>query len=101
MRALVDDNAGIWRDGYFAIGKRVQRIYGDVGANVVGQMDHNLYIARRVVVNLLYLDFTLIVGLNDRFDDRRGGLPKWDFGDHQRLLVELVYLGANLNGTTA
>ncbi len=88
LRLILNDHAGIWWNGYFAVGKCIQRIHGNLRQLTRLQVNHDLHILRRVVDHLLHFDLPFFAGLNNGFDQWCSGCRKWDLFDHQRLLVD-------------
>ncbi|CCY15563.1 unknown [Prevotella sp. CAG:755] len=98
---LVVDDATVWRDADFAVGECVEGIDGFVGAGARREMDKDFDLGGRVVIDLADLDFTLLVGFQDAFDERRGRFPVGYFCDDERLVVEFLDLCTHLDVAAA
>ena len=57
--------------------------------------DDDLCIFCGIVIYLFDLDFTFVIGLDDRIDDIGSGYAEWDLIDNQGVFVELLDLGPN------
>ena len=101
VRLVVHDDARIRRYGDFAVGEGVQRVDRPVRRLVVADVDDDLDLIRSVVVDFLDLDFTLVVGFDDRFLDRLGRRAVGYLGDRERPLVDLVDPRADLDRPAA
>ena len=101
MRLLLPDDAGVRRDRHLAVGEGVKRVDGLVGRLVGRDLNDDLHLVGRIVVDLADLDLALFVGLDDRLLDRLGGRRIGDLGDGQRALVDLRNAGADLHGAAA
>ena len=69
-RLLVDNYARVWRDRYLARGEGVECIDGLVRRLIISHVDNNLHLVGRQVINLLNLNLTLLVGLDNRILNR-------------------------------
>ena len=101
FRVLVDDHAGAGRNGFFAVGKGVEGVDGDlrVGARLQVHEDFDFFTG--VVVHVLDLDFTLVVSLHDAFDQAYGSGAVGNFADGECLVVDLFNLRAHADFSTA
>ncbi len=89
-RFSVHDDTCIGRYGYFTLCKCIQGIDGFVGRYVVGQVDQDLYLFSRVVVNFPDTDLSLVVGGNYGTDKAFGSLSVRDLRNGKCLLVQFV-----------
>ena len=101
VRFLVHDDAGVRRDRHFAVGERVQRVDRPVGRLVVADVNYDLDLVGRIVVDLLDFDLAFVVRADDRILDRLGGRAERNFGDRQRPFVDLVDPGAHFDRSAA
>ena len=67
-RLIVDNDAGHGAHRRLAGRERVERIHHLVGRNPRQQMDHNLHVLCRVVLDLFDLDLAFVVGLDHGLD---------------------------------
>jgi len=81
----------------FAVGERVQRVDRPVGRLVVADVNYDLDLVGRIVVDLLDFDLAFVVRADDRILDRLGGRAERNFGDRQRPFVDLVDPGAHFD----
>ena len=96
LRLMIDNDAGIRRNGHLAVCTCVQSVYGLVWRDVIGQVDHDVGLVCRKVVNLLDLDLALFLSLDNGIDDDMGGLAERNFGNCQCILVNFLDLRTNL-----
>ena len=89
------DDAGAGGDGFFAVGKGVEGVDGDLRVGARLQVHEDFDFFTRVVVDVLNLDFTLVVSLHDAFDQAYGGGAVRDFADSEGLVVDLFNLRAH------
>ena len=101
LRLAVLDDAGVRGDGGLAVREGVEGVDGLVRGYVVGEVDDDLDLLRGHVLDLLDLDLALFAGLQDGVDQHVGGLPVGDFRDVDRVLVDLLDLGADLDDAAA
>jgi len=59
------DDAGVGGDRHLAVGEGIEGVDGLVGRHARRQVDDDLHMLGRVVVDLLHLDLALVVGLDD------------------------------------
>ena len=62
-------------------------------------MYENLHVGGGDILYLASLDLAFLHRLGDALDEASRGLAEWYLGDDERLVVELVYLGTNLQNT--
>ena len=98
---VVLDHASIRRQVAFAVGECIQGVYCLVGGHVAGQVDQNLHLVRGHVLYLLDLDLSLVLGLQDRFNQVLGILAEGNLGNGDGALVYLLYAGAHLHAAAA
>ena len=98
---VVHDNAGVRSYVALAVGEGVESVDGLVGGNVVGKVDDDLDLVRRHVLDLLDLDLALVLSLDYGVLDDLGSLPVRNLGDGDRVLVDLLDLGADLHAAAA
>ena len=97
LRLVVPDHAGVGRKVEFAVRERVERVYGLVRGDVVGQMDHDVHLVGGHVLYFLDFDLALLLGLQDGLDYVLGVFAVGDFGDGYRVLVDFLDTGAHLH----
>ena len=73
MRLLIDDHAGIGRDGDLTITEGIERINGYVRGNARRQINLNLNLSRCIVYYLFDLDFAFVIGFENGLDQTGGG----------------------------
>ena len=97
LRLVVLDHAGVRGEVAFAVGECIERVDGLVGGHVAGQVDEYLHLVGGHILDLLYLDLALVLGLQDGFDELLGVLAEGDFRDGYGALVDLHDLCAHLH----
>ena len=98
---VVHDDTCVRRNRHLAVCKCIKSIYGLVRRHIVRKMDEDVRIACSQVLYLLYLDLALVLCLEDRIDDRVGGLSIWNFHDGKCVLVYLLDLCTYLHGAAS
>ena len=101
LRLVVHDHAGVRGDVALAVGEGVQGVDRLVRGDVVGKVDYDLHLVRSHVLDLLYLDLALLLGLDDRVLDDLRGLAVGNLGDRYGVLVNLLDLRADLDAAAA
>ena len=99
MGFLLPDDAGVGGDRNLAVGEGVEGVDGFVARLVGRNLDDDLDLVGRIVIDLPDFDLALVVGLDDRILDRLGGRGIGDFGDGERAFVDLRNLGTHLHGS--
>ena len=97
MGLVVHDDAAVRRDADLAVGEGIERVDRLVGRDARRQMHQDFDVARRVVVDLLYLDFAFVVGFQYRVNQRRGGFPVGNLADDERFVVLLGDFGTHFH----
>ena len=113
LRLVVLDYAGVRGNGGLAVGECVEcvdclvrgnvvrQVYDylrvPVRGNVIWKMNHEVGRVGRHILDFLYFDFSLSLGLENGLDERMGGLTVRYFLDSQCVLVDLLYFGAHLH----
>ena len=98
LRLVVDNYAGIGRNGNLAVGKGVEGIYRLVRGHVVGQMDDDVGLVGGKVIDFPDLDLPFVLGFHYGVYHEPGGLPVRDFRDGYGVLVELLDFRTYLDG---
>ena len=92
-RLAVADDTAVGGDGDLAVGEGIEGVYGFVGGGAALEMHQDTRLVGGVVVDLAYLDFPLLVSLEDRLDDGAGGLAVWYLGDGEGHIVDFLDFG--------
>src|SRR5690606_15841437 len=98
---VVGDDAGRGRNAVLAVGKNVELLDNLVRIAAGRQVDENLDLVGRVVVDVLDLELPLGVGRDDRLDQRDGGRAVGQLGDGEQVFAALLDLGADLHFAAA
>ena len=98
---VVLDDAGIGAYLGLAVREGVQGVDGLVRRNIGGKMDDDFHLVGGHVVNLLDVDFLLVLGLDYAVDDALGGFSVRDFRDGDGGFVHLVDACAHLHHAAA
>ena len=96
LRLVVHNHAGVGGDGSLAVREGIKGVDCLVRGYVVGQVNQNLHLCRGHILNLLDLDFALVLGLQYGIDHLAGGLSVRNFRYGDGVLVNFLYAGANL-----
>ena len=99
LRLVVLDDAAVGRDVDFAITEGIEGIHRLVGGSAWSEVYENLHVGGGDILYLASLDLAFLHRLGDALDEASRGLAEWYLGDDERLVVELVYLGTNLQNT--
>ena len=97
LRLVVEDHACVRCDGHLACGEFIKRIDGLVRRHVVRKVDHDVHLVCGEVVDLLDLDLTGLLGLEDCLDHHLSRLAVRHLGDCESILVDLLDLCADLD----
>ena len=97
FRVLVDNDARARRERLFAVRKGVESIDGHLRVCPRLQVYENFDALACVVVHVLDLDFSLVVCLDNAFNQAHGRGAVRDFADGERLVVNLFNLRADLD----
>ena len=97
FRVLVDNHASARRKRLFAVRERIECVDCHLRVRARLQVHENFDALARVVIDMLNLDFALVVCLHDAFDkaNRRGAVR--DFTNRERLIIDLFNLGADFD----
>ena len=96
LRLLVLDNAAVWRYAHLAVGKCVERVERLVRRYARSQVNKNLGLGSRDVLNLADLYLALLDGFQYALDERSGRLAERNLAYYQRLVVEFLDFCAHL-----
>ena len=96
---LVDDDAGIGRDGDLTICEGIERVNGLVGRNARIQVNHDFALFGGVVVDFLNLDFAFIVALHDALNETSRSRSVGYLTDYKCFLILLTDSCTNTNLT--
>ena len=97
LRLVVKNHAGVRRDGHFAGCECVERIYRLVRRYIVRKVDYDVDLVCCKVVDLLDLDLSCLLRLEDGLDHYRSGLAVRHLRDGEGVLVDLLDLSADLD----
>ncbi len=98
---VVLDHHRVRRDAQLTIGEGIERIDGVVRRYARSEVDGDLDVLGRVVLDVAHLDLALVVGLDDALDQAGGGGAVGDLGDDQRLVVLLADAGPRTHAAAA
>ena len=98
---LVADDTAVGRDVDLAVGEGIEGVNRLVRRYARSQMYHNLDVCRCQVVDAAGLDLALLNGLRDTLTECGDRFRERQFADDERLLVDLLDLGAHLQHTAA
>ena len=101
LRLIVLDDAAVGRKVDFAIGEGIERIDGLVGRDSRREVHLHFHVGRSEVGHVLGLDFPLFDGFGDAFAKGADGLGERQVADDERLVVELLNLGAYFQYTAS
>ena len=76
---LFVDDAAVGRDADFAVGEGIECVNGFVGGNTRGKRQTDVRSGCRHIIDTADTDLALFDSLEDGFDERRRGLPCWEF----------------------
>ena len=96
LRLVVHDHAGVRSDGNLACREGVKSVYGLVRRHIIRQVDDDVHLVCSQVVDLLDLDLSCFLCLEDGLDDHRCGLAVRNFSYCERVLVEFFDLCTDL-----
>ena len=101
LRLAIHDHAGVRGNVALAVSESVEGVDGLVRRHVVGKVDDNLDLVRGHVLDLLDFDLAFILCLDDRILYDLRGLSVRNLGDGDGVLVDLLYLGADLDAAAS
>ena len=101
QRLVVLNHTAQGRNRHFTGRESVEGVHRLVRRNTGHQMQHNLHVLGRVVLDLLDLDLALVVGFDDGVNDTGRSRSKRNLRDDERLLVVYGNLGAATDATAA
>ncbi len=99
MRLIVDDDAGVRRDGILAIRESIKRVHRHFRRNARGNFDGHFDVFRRVVGYAFDLDLAFVIGFQDAVDEGRRGCAIRNFANGEGRFVHNVDPGAHLHAT--
>ena len=97
---VVIDYTTVGRDGDFTIGKSVECVNGFIGRDIGTQVDQDFNIFGGIVVDSLDFNLALFAGLDDGVNEAYSVLPIGKISDNQRLVIHLLNLGPDPDGTS-
>jgi hypothetical protein len=100
-RPLVADDDDPAVQGLLALREGVQRVHQLLGIDSLGHLDRDLHLLGGEIVDRPDLQFPLPGGVLDRPDQRIGGGPRRDLGDHHGVLVLDPHPGADADAAPA
>ena len=77
LRLVIHDHAGIRRDRHLAVCESIERVDGLVRRHIIRKMYHDLGCRSGQIVDLLDLDLSLLLGLENRLNDYVSRLSEW------------------------
>ena len=77
LRLVIHDHAGIRRNRYLAVCECVERVDGLVRRHIIRKMYHDLGCRSGQIVDLLDLDLSLLLGLENRLNNYVSCLSEW------------------------
>ena len=98
---IIQNDTGIWRDRDLTVGEGIQRIDSLIRRLVLSNLNYNLNLLGRIIIDLLNLYLTLVVSLDNRLLDRLRRCGEWNLRNGKRALVNLRDARTNTDRASA